>query len=64
MEVMEDLTDRENQVLAYLCKGKTNMQIAEKLEISLFTVKMHVYNIFKKTKVKNRMQLMLKASKA
>lgn len=60
---MKELTDRESEVVAYLCKGKTNMQIAEKLGISMYTVKMHVYNVFKKTKVKNRMQLMLKASK-
>ena len=40
-----------------ICKGKTNQQIADDLFITLQTVKDHTHNIYKKVKVKNRVQL-------
>ncbi|QSA20115.1 DNA-binding response regulator, partial [Vibrio furnissii] len=36
--------------------GASNMQMAESLFISEFTVKSHLYQIFKKLSVKNRTQ--------
>ncbi len=51
-----DLTIREIQVLRCLQNGATNMQMAEELHISEYTVKSHLYQIFKKLSVKNRVQ--------
>jgi len=51
------ISKREKQIIAEICKGKPNQQIAEELFISLQTVKDHTYNIFKKVNVRNRVQL-------
>ncbi len=51
-----DLTAREIQILRCLQTGASNMQMAESLFISEFTVKSHLYQIFKKLSVKNRVQ--------
>ncbi|WP_165312392.1 LuxR C-terminal-related transcriptional regulator [Vibrio ziniensis] len=51
-----DLTAREIQILRCLQTGASNMQMAENLFISEFTVKSHLYQIFKKIAVKNRVQ--------
>ncbi|MDN3608303.1 LuxR C-terminal-related transcriptional regulator [Vibrio ostreicida] len=51
-----DLTAREMQILHCLKTGSSNMQIADDLFISEFTVKSHLYQIFKKLSVRNRVQ--------
>ncbi|MGC9423246.1 MULTISPECIES: LuxR C-terminal-related transcriptional regulator [Vibrio] len=51
-----NLTARELQILRCLQTGASNMNIAENLFISEFTVKSHLYQIFKKISVKNRTQ--------
>jgi DNA-binding CsgD family transcriptional regulator len=51
------LTLKEIEVLQCIYEGDTNPQIAEKLFISLSTVKSHVSNIFQKFRVKNRKEL-------
>lgn len=51
-----NLTARELQILRCLQTGASNMHIAENLFISEFTVKSHLYQIFKKISVKNRTQ--------
>jgi LuxR family maltose regulon positive regulatory protein len=48
------LTEREKEVLQELAAGSTNMQIAEKLCVSLATVKTHINNIYGKLGVNNR----------
>jgi len=57
------LTRRENEILSMLVVGSTNDQIAERLGISPHTVKTHIYNIFKKINVPNRLQAALWAAK-
>lgn len=52
------LTAKEKEVSQYMIQGKTNAQISEALVISESTVKKHLYNIYAKTKVKNRLQFM------
>ena len=54
------LTRRENEVLQLLAKGCTRNQIAKKLFISEETVKMHIKNIYKKLKAKNKIDALIK----
>ena len=50
-----DLTGREKDLSRLIYEGKSNSEIAKLLYISESTVKTHVYNIFRKMDVKNRM---------
>lgn len=50
------LTNREQQILRKLVTGASNSEIADSLFVSEHTVKSHLYNIFKKINVKNRVQ--------
>ena len=56
------LTSREIEVLSVLVSGAKNEEIAEKLFISPHTVKSHLYAIYKKIDVSNRLQAVLWAS--
>lgn len=58
-----NLTKREKQILSYLLSGKTNKEVALILDISLNTVNNHVANIYDKSGVKNRVELVNKFSK-
>ena len=51
------LSKREWEIVQQISEGYTNGQISENLFISLQTVKDHVSRIYKKTGVKNRVQL-------
>ena len=59
----EQLTPREQQVLALLTEGYTNKEIANKLFISEKTVKSHMNNIFKRLNVSGRLQAIVYAIK-
>jgi len=48
------LSDKEVGVLAELCQGSTNRQIAEKLWLSEQTVKFHLRNIYRKLGIRSR----------
>jgi DNA-binding NarL/FixJ family response regulator len=52
------LTSREVEIIALLCKGQPNKLIAQTLNISKKTVARHIYNIFDKVGVANRVELM------
>jgi NarL family two-component system response regulator LiaR len=49
-----NLTERERQVLAAMVDGLNNKQIAEKLTVSLSTIKSHVSNILLKLSITSR----------
>ena len=51
---VEELTDRENDVLRLMAAGAINTEIAEDLDVSEATVKTHVSNIFAKLAVRDR----------
>ena len=53
-----NFTKRELEIVRLVIQGKTNAEIEAELFISLKTVKSHLYNIYRKLKVKNRLQLM------
>ena len=57
------LTERQIEILAMVAVGSTNDEISDKLCISPHTVKTHLYNIFKKINVPNRIQAALWAAK-
>ena len=59
----EILTRRQTEILAQVAVGASNEEIAEKLSVSSHTVKTHLYNIFKKIKVTNRLKAALWAAK-
>lgn len=55
------LTEREMSVLFYLTQGLINEEIAERLHISVHTVKAHLEAIYDKLAVSNRVQAAIKA---
>ena len=59
----EILTSRQTEILAQVAVGASNDEIAERLCLSPHTVKTHLYNIFKKINVTNRLQAALWAAK-
>ncbi len=58
-----DLTAREAQILKLMTEGHSNMEIAQKLVISVNTTKAHVASILQKLEVDDRLQAALKALK-
>ncbi|MBR8831363.1 MAG: Transcriptional regulatory protein LiaR [Chroococcopsis gigantea SAG 12.99] len=56
-----DLTDRELQVLQLIVDGCSNAEIADKLEITIGTVKTHVRNILTKLSASDRTQAAVRA---
>ena len=56
------ITKREKEILTLLLSGKGNKEIAEALEISKRTAEVHRFNLMKKLKVKNLMELSNKAT--
>jgi two-component system nitrate/nitrite response regulator NarL len=56
------ITKREKEILKLLLSGKGNKEIAEALDISKRTAEVHRFNLMKKLKVKNLMELSNKAT--
>ncbi|MBN1758365.1 MAG: helix-turn-helix transcriptional regulator [Chitinispirillaceae bacterium] len=50
-------TDREEEIVLCTVQGLSNNEIGQKLCISVRTVESHLYKVFQKTGVKNRIQL-------
>lgn len=57
--VLDDLTQRQAEVLRALSPGLSNKEIARELNLSDATVKIHIRNLMKKLGVQNRTQLAL-----
>lgn len=55
---LTSLTKREKLIIEFVSVGAKNHEIADKLHISVNTVKTHIYSIFKKTNSRNRIELM------
>jgi DNA-binding NarL/FixJ family response regulator len=59
---MKDLlSDREMEMLKLLATGMSNKQIADKLYLSLRTVKAHMSNIFTKMTVASRSEALVES---
>lgn len=55
-KVLQNLTDKESQVLAYLAKGMLNKEVAHNMSISPATVRTHIQNIYGKLHVNTRVE--------
>ncbi len=53
---LEELTDREREILVFLANGVSNRQMADRIFVSENTVKFHLKNIYSKLAVSNRLQ--------
>jgi DNA-binding CsgD family transcriptional regulator len=51
------LTQREQEVVRLICSGKSSKDIENELFLSPHTIKEYIYRIYKKTGVKNRVQM-------
>ena len=60
---LEELTDRETEVIRLVAQGRSNQEIAGELVISEKTVKTHVSNILGKLNLEDRTQLAIYAIK-
>ena len=50
------LTERENEILRWVAAGLQNKEIAQKLDISLATVRNHIHNILEKLEVHSKLE--------
>jgi DNA-binding NarL/FixJ family response regulator len=62
-KIKQNITERESEILKYLCKGLSNSEIAEKLFVSQRTVDNHRANLLAKFESKNSIQLVIFALK-
>lgn len=53
------LTDREKEILDWLTRGFSNKEIGARLDISPFTVKVHLAHIFEKLHVRSRTEAVM-----
>ena len=63
-QTFPELTEREGEILVLIAQGRTNPEIAERLCLSLKTVRNHVSNIFSKLQVADRAQAVVRAREA
>jgi DNA-binding NarL/FixJ family response regulator len=56
----EPLSERETEVLGYITKGYSGKEIAEKMHVSINTVKTHLKHIYQKLHVRSRTEILLR----
>jgi len=59
--IVEQLTLREQEVLALIVKNMSNREISEELVVTMATVKWHVTQLYKKLGVRSRVQAIIRA---
>ncbi len=59
IDLFEDLTERERQILELIAEGTSNKEIGQKLFLTEKTIKHYVTNILQKLHVSNRVQAAL-----
>lgn len=63
-DLMDPLTNRELEILELMAEGHSNRKIAEKLYVSINTIKTHVSNLFSKLDADNRVEALARAREA
>jgi DNA-binding NarL/FixJ family response regulator len=56
---LQSLTPRESEVARAVSEGLSNLEVAQRLGISIHTVKNHIFSVFEKIGVSNRAELIL-----
>jgi DNA-binding NarL/FixJ family response regulator len=59
-KVIENLSERESEILACVAKGYRDKEVAEKFFISSETVRKHLRNIYQKLHVRSRTEAVVK----
>lgn len=59
--IVETLTQREHEILHLIIEGRSNKEIADKLVITVMTVKWYVTQIYRKLGVRSRVQAIVRA---
>jgi DNA-binding CsgD family transcriptional regulator len=57
LDLWDDLTPREKEILSFIVEGLTDKEIAEELYLSVHTVTTHVYHILRKFGKQSRVSL-------
>ncbi|MBT3205349.1 MAG: response regulator transcription factor [Gammaproteobacteria bacterium] len=63
IELPEALTERQIKILKFVSQGFSSKEIAEKLDISYYTVTTHIKNIYTKLQVNSRTEALHEASR-
>ena len=51
------VTAREREVIAHVCNGLSNCEIAKEMNVAVHTVKTHMRNIMANMRVRSRLQI-------
>jgi DNA-binding NarL/FixJ family response regulator len=51
------MTKREREILVFIADGLSNKEIAERLNVAVYTVESHVHNILGKLALHSRLQI-------
>lgn len=58
---VDQLTHREREVLELVALGRSNIEIARELVVSMATVKTHITQLLRKTAARDRVELVVRS---